>query len=115
MSEKAICLRCETPVSYKAVISAGLPTKIKCGHCKATLAFDYNKFIVYPISILMIVGLFLAGLASANWYLDQPTFEFVRKSKSTYMIFIVGFALVGELLFSYWLLNFTKVTKSEFK
>jgi len=115
MAERPKCLRCETPVSYRQVIAAGLPSKIKCGHCKATLTFDFNKFIVYPLSLIMIVAVFLAGLASANWFLDQPTFEYVRKSKFIYFTCLMGFALIFELLFAYWLLNFNNVSKSEFK
>jgi len=54
------CPECRRDIGLWAVFSAILPTRVRCPHCKASLAYSNSSRLVVG---LLVLGLLLGGLA----------------------------------------------------
>jgi hypothetical protein len=90
MSSRLSCPICKAPVSLWRIVIAPLPTRIRCGHCRARLKAAGNKTLFYVIAVLLggLIGFFL-------W----SAFLFLREHLGPYSAFFDCLALCVMLVF----------------
>ena len=69
------CLNCNKDIGFFAIMKAGLPTKIKCPHCKTKLVYSRIPWTQSIISIVLyiIVLLMVLPLISQIEYFNEIT------------------------------------------
>jgi DNA-directed RNA polymerase subunit RPC12/RpoP len=103
------CINCGKKVSFGDIVKAGLPHLISCGQCNSKLKFNINKYVEYPIIILLLLVTMWFAYLTGTYFIDSDILPF-RRSSIMFGSFI-SCALILELVFAGWLLKFKKVVE----
>lgn len=108
-SNKPVCSNCDESVKFMDIFIAGLPSLIKCRSCKSTIKFQLNPIIDYPILFILSIFMCVLGWFTANYIEAAEVVSFKYK----HLLFgsIIVYAVIFEVLFTFWLLKFKTIVK----